>query len=62
LQTRLKRVTNAAVAFVVFTQPMRIPANISAMDSGVMGIKVIPGPDSEDKYLKILKWKVIGKL
>jgi hypothetical protein len=40
---------------------MRIPANISAMDSGVMAIRVIPGPDSEDKYLKILKWKVIGK-
>jgi hypothetical protein len=27
-----------------------------------MNIKVIPGKESDPKYLKIIKWNVIGKL
>jgi len=40
---------------------MRIPANISSIDAKVMNIKVIPSPDSDPKYLKIIKWKVTSK-
>ncbi len=61
LETRLKSVSKLGLATVTFSQEMRIPANISSIDAKVMNIKVIPSPDSDPKYLKIIKWKVTSK-
>ena len=35
-----------------------MPGNITAIDSDVMNIRVMPGADSDPKYLRINSWTV----
>ena len=58
LEVRLKSVTNTGLATVTFSQDMRIPPNISAIDNKVLALQVLNGPASDPEKLKILRWKV----
>ena len=59
LQVKIKSITPQALAIVNFNLRMRVPGNISAIDTEIMTIRVRPGLDSDPQYLLINSWTVI---
>lgn len=62
LSQKIKSITSTGLVTVNFNLAMSIPGNITAIDSSVLGLLVLPSPDSEAKYLKITKWTVKSKI
>jgi hypothetical protein len=58
LQVKIKSISPQALVIVSFNLRMRVPGNITAIDSDVMNIRVMPGADSDPKYLRINSWTV----
>jgi hypothetical protein len=58
LQVKIKSISPQALVIVSFNLRMRVPENITAIDSDVMSIRVMPGADSDAKYLRINSWTV----
>lgn len=54
-------VTNAGIATIKFNKDVYAIANITAIDSSVLGISVVPGAESDPNDLNITRWNVTGK-
>lgn len=47
-----------SIATITFNQPLLVLRNISVINSDVLHLKVMPGPDSEPELLNINSWSV----
>jgi hypothetical protein len=53
LNIKLKSISTSGLAVITFDRPLLVPGNISSIDSNVLDISVIPGRDSDPKYMNI---------
>jgi hypothetical protein len=58
----LSSITNEGIATLKFNKDVYPIPNISAIDSRVLGIKVLPGIDSDPNNLNISSWNVTSNL